>query len=462
MRIVLTGFRGTGKTECGRLLAKLTGLPFFDTDTLIEQESGHTIHEIFTELGEEAFRERERRVIANLPSSPCVVSTGGGSVMDPQNVAFLRRGSTLFLLEADEQTIEKRISHSTRPALTSLPLRQEIHTLLESRGPYYLSASDYCVDTSARSENEVCLAIRRIVSEGTAHPGAARRATEFLAGSGIPAGEAEEFARLTDPAAGDPTLRIYAIMGNPATQSKSPGLFNRLFSYYGLNACYTRLQDPDSSKILRLARDLDVRGLSVTIPFKHEVMNHLASIDCHAEAIGAVNTIVRCGNRNHGFNTDWIGVQGPLSNRKGEKAVVLGAGGAAAAAVYALLSLDMETTVLNRTVETAQELAERFGCGYGPLSAFDGIKPTIVINATSLGMAPDARSPLRKDQLSSSMTVFDLVYTPPETPLLRMARNSGCTVIHGTEMFVRQAAAQFRRFTGIEAPLSLVRSVMPP
>lgn len=461
MRIVLTGFRGTGKTECGRLLAQLTGLPFFDTDTLIEQESGRTIHEIFSELGEEAFRERERRVITGLPLSPCVVSTGGGSIMDPGNVAALRRGSTLFLLEADEKTIEKRISHSTRPPLTALPLPDEIRSLLESRRDHYLAAADFCIDTSARSENEVCLEIRRILSEGTALPGTSSRAVEFLAGSGIPAGEAEEFGRLTDPAAGDPTLRILAIMGNPATQSKSPGLFNRLFAHYGLNAYYTRFQDPDCGKILRLAHDLDLRGLSVTIPFKQEVMDHLSSIDRHAEAIGAVNTIVRCGNRNFGFNTDWLGIQGPLSDRKGEKAVVLGAGGAAAAAVYALLSLDMETTVLNRTVQKARELAKRFGCKSGPLSAFDGINPAIVINATPVGMAPDTRSPLDKSQLSSGMTVFDLVYTPPETPLLRLARNKGCTVIPGTEMFVRQAAAQFRHFTGIEPPLSLVRSVMP-
>jgi shikimate dehydrogenase len=461
MRIVLCGFRGTGKTECGRLLSRLTGLPFYDTDAIIEQESGYTIHEIFEHLGEEAFRERERQVIASLPSSPCVVSTGGGSVMDPENVAILRRGSTLFLLEADERTIEKRIGHTTRPPLTSLPLREEIHLLLEERRTHYLAAADFCIDTSAKSQNEVCLTIKRILSEGTALQGAAKKTVAFLVESGISATEVAEFQQITDSAGNDPTIRIHAIMGNPAVQSKSPGLFNRLFSHFGLNCYYTRFQDPDCGKIIRLAHDLDVRGLSVTIPFKHEVMRHLSSTDRHAEAIGAVNTIVRCGNRSYGYNTDWLGIQGPLSDRKGEKAVVLGAGGAAAAAVYALMSLQMETTVLNRTVESAQELAERFGCSYGPLSAFDGIRPDIVINATPLGMAPDMTSPLRKTQLSSSMTVFDLVYTPEETPLIRLARNSGGTVIPGTEMFIRQAAAQFRHFTGIAPPLSLVRSMLP-
>jgi shikimate dehydrogenase len=461
MRIILCGFRGTGKTDCGRLLSQLTGLPFYDTDTLIEEESGRTIHEIFEHLGEPAFREHERSVISRLPSSPCVVSTGGGSVVDSENVTSLRRGSTMFLLEADERTIEKRINLTTRPALTALPLREEIHTLLEQRRIFYLSAADFCIDTSAKNQNEVCLAIRRILAEGTALPGAIQKAVTFLATSGIHADEAEEFQRVTDSEGSDPTLRIHAIMGNPAIQSKSPSLFNRLFSHYGLNCYYTRFQDPDCETIIRLAHDLDVRGLSVTIPFKHEVMNHLHYVDRHAEAIGAVNTIVRCGNRNYGFNTDWLGIQGPLSDRKNEKAVVLGAGGAAAAAVYALMSLGMETTILNRTVDKARELAGRFRCGYGPISAMDGISPDIVINATSLGMAPDTRSPLKKSQLSSSMTVFDLVYTPPETPLLRLARNAGCTVIPGTEMFVRQAAEQFRHFTGIAPPVTLVRSMLP-
>jgi shikimate 5-dehydrogenase len=120
----------------------------------------------------------------------------------------------------------------------------------------------------------------------------------------------------------------------------------------------------------------------------------------------------------------------------------------------------MEVTVLNRTVERAAAIASRFGCRYGPLSAFDLVRPGVVINATPVGMEPDRRSPLSPYQLREGMTVFDLVYTPPETPLIRQARNAGCEAITGTEMFVRQARAQFRHFTGIEAPLSMVRKVL--
>jgi len=171
--------------------------------------------------------------------------------------------------------------------------------------------------------------------------------------------------------------------------------------------------------------------------------------------------VVWCGGRSYGYNTDWIGIREPLADARGSKAVVLGAGGAAAAAVYALRSLSMEVTVLNRTVGAAEALAGRFGCASGPLEAFDRLDPGVVINATPVGMEPDTRSLLKKTQLKPSMTVFDLVYTPPETPLIRLARTTGCRVIPGTELFVRQAAAQFAHFTGISAPLELVRSMVP-
>jgi len=459
MRIVLCGFRGTGKTECGRLLSQLTGLPFLDTDALIEERYGKTIHDIFTEDGEETFRDYERQVIAALPESGCIVGTGGGAVVDPRNVAALRRGSTMVLLEAEPSAIEQRIRQSTRPPLTNLPFRDEIRVLLEARRPSYTRAADFCIDTTTRSPNEVCLAIMRILSEGTASPGAGERAVRFLKESGIPEDEVTAFEQAAVSA--DPKTRLYAIAGNPALHSRSPALFSQLFSHFGLNCHYTRFQAQDILPILRLCHSLDIRGLSVTIPFKHSIMEHLSDIEPGADAIGAVNTVVWCGGRSYGYNTDWIGIREPLADARGSNAVVLGAGGAAAAAVYALISLSMEVTVLNRTVGAAEALAGRFGCASGPLEAFDRLDPGVVINATPIGMEPDTRSLLKKTQLKPSMTVFDLVYTPPETPLIRLARDVGCRAIPGTELFVRQAAAQFTHFTGIEAPLELVRSMVP-
>lgn len=458
MRIVLCGFRGTGKTECGHLLSKLTGLPFMDTDGLIEERTGMTIHEIFSREGEKTFRELERQVIASLPASGCIVGTGGGAVVDPVNVARLRKGSTMILLEADPAAIERRIRNTARPPLTTLPFRDEIRILMAERKPAYSSAADFCIDTTTKSPNEVCLCIIRILSEGTATPGSGTRTALFLKQSGIPRDEVASFEQVIS--SGDPKTRLFAIAGNPALQSRSPALFNQLFAHFGLNSYYTRFQAPDITMITRICRDLDLRGLSVTIPFKHAIMGELSAIDSHAGAIGAVNTVVWCGGSSTGYNTDWIGIREPLADRKGSRAVVLGAGGAAAAAVYALRSLDMDITILNRTVRSAEVLAERFGCRSGPYESFSRVSPDVVVHATPLGMAPDRKSPLKREQLLPSMTIFDLVYTPPETPLIRMARNAGCSVIPGTEMFIRQAAAQFRHFTGIDAPLGLVRSMM--
>jgi len=206
-----------------------------------------------------------------------------------------------------------------------------------------------------------------------------------------------------------------------------------------------------------IARALGVKGLSVTIPFKQEVMKFMDDTDPGAGQIGAVNTVVSCCGKMTGYNTDWIGIREPLAGLKGAKAVLLGAGGVAAAAAYALTSLDMEVTVLNRTPSKARELADRSGCAWKEWDAFDSLHPDLVVNATPVGMHPDTKSPLRKEQLKSSMTVFDLVYTPAETPLLKAAAARGCRTIPGTEMFIGQAREQFRLFFGIDVPPEIIR-----
>ncbi|OPX70149.1 MAG: Shikimate dehydrogenase [Methanoregulaceae archaeon PtaB.Bin108] len=460
MNVVLIGFRGTGKTESGRLLARLLDVPFYDSDALVEEEAGSAVHEIFEREGEEGFRAREKRVIAGLPPGPGVFATGGGVILDPENVERLRRGRTVILLSADEVTIEKRIQHSTRPALTRMGLRAEIHALLEARKDAYLAAADFCVDTSARSANEVAMIIKRILVEGVTREEGRKDALRFVESSGIPAAEVEQLAAMIRSIPENPAMRFYGIAGFPSLHSRSPPLFQRLFSYFEINAFYTRFHDPSFSRIFSIAQDMGVRGLSVTIPFKQEVLQYLDHMDEHSKAIGACNTALLCGDESYGYNTDWVGIRDPLASLSGSTAVILGAGGAAASAAYALRSLDMEITILNRTVERAVALAARFGCHHGSFRDFDGIKPAVVVNATPVGMEPDTASPLAKSQLSPSMTVFDLVYTPPETPLLRAARSARCTVIPGKEMFIRQAKAQFRQFTGIDAPLEMMREIV--
>ena len=135
MRVVLTGFRGTGKTTVGGILAARLDLPFIDVDHLIEERAGRKIPRIFREEGEAGFRRRERDAIASLPGGDSVVSAGGGAVIDPVNVEALRRGSLVFLLQAGEETLSARIGTSDRPSLTGRPVADEVGELLRERMP---------------------------------------------------------------------------------------------------------------------------------------------------------------------------------------------------------------------------------------------------------------------------------------------------------------------------------------
>jgi shikimate dehydrogenase len=458
-RVVLIGFRGSGKTAVGKTLATFLRLPFIDTDLLIEHQAGMKIPDIFEHFGEKWFRQLEKEAIASLPREECVVSTGGGAVIDPENVRHLRRDSTVFYLQAPQDVLLHRIAGSSRPRLTNLTQDEEIASLLKERLPLYISAADYCVDSGTLSIDEVCWSIESILASGTVGPDQRKRGAGYFRAMELPANEKTAILRLLGKGE-NPTTRICGIAGNPCGHSISPLLYNRLFALFHLNYHFTRFQDADIATIIGHARMLDVKGMAVTIPFKASVIPLLDEVDEHAQSIGAVNTVVQCGGKMFGYNTDWIGVQRPLEGHTGDRAVVLGAGGAAAAAVYALLNMGYEVTILNRTAERARIMAERFACGWGGLEAFDGAITDVVVNATPVGMGADNRSLLTAEQLHEGMTVFDLVYTPRTTPLLREAAKAGCREIPGIEMFIHQACAQFRILTGIAVDTDQVREAV--
>jgi shikimate dehydrogenase len=456
VRIILIGYRGTGKTSVGRALARELHLPFIDTDALIENGEAMRIGEIFRQKGEACFRNLEKGVIQALPRDDAVVSTGGGAILDPENVKMLRAGSTVFLLSADPDTIVRRIRNSQRPPLTELSLADEVRHLLEIRAPYYRSAADYCLDTGTQEVPVLVHMILRLLWEEDIP---FREVHRII--SEIPPLLTEDQAFLETRSTGGCPLRMYAVIGDPISHSRSPSLFNALFHHYGLPHRYIRMASPSAGTLIELAQIRNFRGLSVTIPHKQAVIPYLDEVDPVAGKIGAVNTIVLCGGRRYGSNTDWLGVRYPLAHLRGKRTVVLGAGGAAAAAIYACQDLDMKVAILNRTPERAAVLAARFACESGHLTDFSRFNPEVVINATPVGMEPDHHTPVPGEWLHREMTVFDLVYTPPLTPFLRAARERGCSVISGVQMFIHQAREQFHTFTGISPPESLVREMLP-
>jgi shikimate dehydrogenase len=213
-------------------------------------------------------------------------------------------------------------------------------------------------------------------------------------------------------------------------------------------------------------RDINwkMRGLSVTAPPQRAVIDHLDWIDPAAREIGAVNTVVIDKELLRGFNTDVTGFMCPLKERLGDlgnvRCAVIGAGGVANAAIWALLQESAAVTVFVRQLERAKTLTEKFAISVSDLqgASFDGFD--LVVNATVLGTAGEfeKQTPASAEQLRGARLVYDLVYNPIETRFLREARSAGCETLGGLPMLVAQAAEQFRLWTGREAPREVMQS----
>jgi len=255
----------------------------------------------------------------------------------------------------------------------------------------------------------------------------------------------------------DTRTELYGIVGNPVHHSLSPAIHNRAFRQLGRNAVYLAFEVKDLGEALKGIRGLGVRGVSVTIPFKTEVVPLLDKVEGLARKIGAVNTIVNRGGKLIGYNTDCDGALGALEekmNLRGKKVVLIGAGGSARAIGFGLKGRDCYLTVVNRSEKKGESLSKELGCRYLPLSSLarmetEDLEADVIINATSVGMYPrDRETPVPKGLLKKGMTVMDIVYQPLRTKLIREANRRGCFTVNGLEMLVRQAAAQFEIWTG--------------
>jgi 3-dehydroquinate dehydratase/shikimate dehydrogenase len=253
----------------------------------------------------------------------------------------------------------------------------------------------------------------------------------------------------------DAATKVYGVAGNPIRSSLSPIMMNTAFRRETVNAVYLALQTTKLADLLKLVNEIPIQGLSVTMPLKQEMMEHLEHTDPLSAKIGAVNTVLRQEGKLYGFNTDVAGITGPLEKRlplRGAKVLVLGAGGAARAAVFGTRDKGADVFILNRTPETAQKLARQSGAKTIKKDALAKTNFDVVINATPIGMAGNKAPQILEAKDLNTRLVFDLVYNPLETPLLRLARQANIPIITGIEMFVQQGARQFEIFTGKPAP----------
>jgi 3-dehydroquinate dehydratase/shikimate dehydrogenase len=254
----------------------------------------------------------------------------------------------------------------------------------------------------------------------------------------------------------DAATRVYGVAGDPVIHSLSPAIMNAAFRRENVNAVYLPLHAKTLKDLLNCIREIPIHGISVTMPYKESILSHLDNTDAHTAKIGACNTVVRAQDgKLYGFNTDASGVLRPLERRlstlEDAKILVLGAGGAARAAVFGLKERGAEVYVLNRSIAAGQKLARSARARSVKRADLKKLSFDVIINATPVGMGNTKETPLQEKEINARY-VFDMVYDPGETRLLKLAKERGAQIIPGVEMFIHQAARQFEIWTGKPAP----------
>ncbi len=258
--------------------------------------------------------------------------------------------------------------------------------------------------------------------------------------------------------------KTFAIFGNPVAQSLSPLMHNAAFNKMKINARYMAICIKNVQDVPVKIEEMNIKGASITIPHKTAVMEYLDEISDSSGRIGAVNTINCSDGKLMGDNTDWTGLILALKESmeiRGGKFAILGAGGAARAAVYGILKEGGMPVVLNRTIKKGEKVAKEFGCEFYPIAEIGKIKGDCLINTTPVGMFPDMeKSPASKAILQNFRWVMDIIYNPLKTKLLKDAEEAGCRTISGVSMFVHQGAEQLRIWTGLKPPVDFMKKIV--
>jgi shikimate dehydrogenase len=253
-------------------------------------------------------------------------------------------------------------------------------------------------------------------------------------------------------------------VGRDVVNSLSPVLHNAAFAATGIDAVQVPIEADSVDSFIAALPGLRLAGFSVTRPYKNEIVPRLNEVDDTAKAFGSVNTVTARDGRLCGTTTDGVGLLAALTQRidpNGKRVAIVGAGGAARAAVGALTQRGATVTLLSRRPEQARDLAKEMGCASADLATLSRCEWEILINATPVGSSvmPGAL-PVPAETLRGGAVVLDMVPLPRETPLLREARQRGCVAIAGGEMLLGQAVAQFEIWTGKPAPVGVMREAL--
>lgn len=263
--------------------------------------------------------------------------------------------------------------------------------------------------------------------------------------------------------------KICLVIGDPIEHSLSPLMHNAGYKALGIEDEFVflaaRVKPKDLKTAVKAVRALGIRGLTCTIPHKVEAMRYLDKIDKAVKEIGAVNTIVNNKGILTGYNTDWLGALNPLAKKsgvKGKRIGIIGAGGAARAIIFGLKKSGGKIKIFNKDIKQAKKLAKRFACESGGFGELEQLKDfDIIVNATPLGMKPcENISPVPKEFFSKNQIVFDIVYNPYKTKMLKEAEKRGAKIIPGIEMFLGQGIAQFTYYTNRKAPFQAMRKAV--
>jgi shikimate dehydrogenase len=276
----------------------------------------------------------------------------------------------------------------------------------------------------------------------------------------------------------NPQTRVYALIGNPVSHSMSPAIHNAAFMERNLDCIYVAFQVEDVKSALAGMRALDnFRGMSVTIPHKIEVMQYVDEIPDVDRYIGSINTVVKEDGKLIGFKTDGPGALKAIVDGgvelAGKNVLMLGAGGAARAIAFTLAQKGNigKLVLLDINEEFLSQLTGDLRSGTDAVIVDGALNPAtvaehmasadLIINCTPVGMHPNEDASLVDEVLfRPGQVVFDVVYNPLETKMLRQAKGKGLKVIQGVEMFINQAILQFERFAGADAPEELMRKVV--